>query len=101
MFHVLWGYLFSIASNHNRQFRRFQHSRADRLYANRRLLLALTCAKSFGMALAFEIDATFRTNCEAVMWKITTITTHDFTLEEVLIMVAMNLLASTDSAAKR
>ena len=43
------------------------------------------------MALAFEIDATFRTKWEAVMWKITTITTHDFTLEEVLIMVAMNV----------
>jgi len=54
------------------------------------------------MALAFEIDATFRTNCEAViMWKITPITTHDFTLEEVLIMVAMNLLASTGTTAKR
>ena len=50
------------------------------------------------MGLAFEIDATFRTNSEAVMWKITT---HDFTLEEILIMVAMNLLASTDTAAKR
>jgi hypothetical protein len=52
------------------------------------------------MDLAFEVDATFRTNCEAVMWKITTITTHDFTLEEVLILAAMNLLASADAAAK-
>jgi hypothetical protein len=55
------------------------------------------------MDLAFEVDATFRTNCEAVMWRITTITTHDFTLEEILIMVAMNLamnlLGSTDTAA--
>jgi hypothetical protein len=50
------------------------------------------------MALAFEIGATFRTNCEAVMWKITT---RDFTLEEVLILAAMNLLASADAAAKR
>ena len=32
-----------------------------------------------------------RTNCEAVMWKITT---RGFTLEEVLIMAAMNLLTS-------
>jgi hypothetical protein len=39
-----------------------------------------------------------RTNCEAVMWKITT---RGFTLEEVLIMVAMNLLTSADSAARR
>ena len=39
-----------------------------------------------------------RTNCEAVMWKITT---RGFTLEEVLIMAAMNLLTSADAAAKR
>lgn len=35
------------------------------------------------------------------MWKVTTITTHDFTLEEVLIMVAMNLLSSIDLNLKR
>jgi len=33
-----------------------------------------------------------------VMWKITT---RGFTLEEVLILAAMNLLASGDSVAKR
>jgi hypothetical protein len=38
-----------------------------------------------------------RINCEAVMWKITT---HGFTLDEVL-MAAMNLLVSADAAAKR
>ena len=32
------------------------------------------------------------------MWKITT---HGFTLEEVLILAAMNLLTTADSAAKR
>jgi len=32
------------------------------------------------------------------MWKITT---RGFTLEEVLILAAMNLLASTDAAGKR
>ena len=32
------------------------------------------------------------------MWKITT---RGFTLEEVLIMAAMNLLATADAAAKR
>ena len=37
-------------------------------------------------------------NCEAVMWKFTT---RGFTLEEVLIMAAMNLLTSADTAAKR
>ena len=39
-----------------------------------------------------------RVNCEAVMWKITT---RGFMLEEVLIMAAMNLLTSADTAAKR
>ena len=50
------------------------------------------------MALASETGAMLRINCEAVMWKITT---RGFTLEEVLIMAAMNLLTSADSAAKR
>jgi hypothetical protein len=36
-----------------------------------------------------------RIDCEALMWKITT---RDFTLEEVLIMAGMNLLASADTA---
>ena len=49
------------------------------------------------MALALERDAVLRINCEAVMWKITT---RGFTLEEVLIMAAMNLLTSADTAAK-
>ena len=47
------------------------------------------------MALALERDAMLRINCEAVMWKITT---RGFTLEEVLILAAMNLLASADTA---
>jgi len=50
------------------------------------------------MALALERDAMLRINCEAVMWKITT---RGFTLEDVLIMVAMNLLASAATAPKR
>jgi hypothetical protein len=36
-----------------------------------------------------------RINSKAVMWKITT---RGFTLKEVLIMAAMNLLASADTA---
>jgi len=39
-----------------------------------------------------------RITCEAFMWKITT---RGFTLAEVLIMAAMNLKASGDSAGKR
>jgi hypothetical protein len=38
-----------------------------------------------------------RINCEAVMWKITT---RGFRLEEVLIMAAMNLLTSADTATQ-
>ena len=36
--------------------------------------------------------AMLQIDCEAVMWKITT---RGFTLEEVLVMAAMNLLASS------
>jgi hypothetical protein len=54
------------------------------------------CETTFGMALALKRDAMLRINWEAIMWKITT---RGFTLEEVLILAAMNLLA--DAAAKR
>jgi hypothetical protein len=50
------------------------------------------------MALALEKGALLRIDCEAVMWKITT---RGFTLEEVLIMAAMNLLTCSDAAANR
>ena len=56
------------------------------------------CAATFGMALALERDAVLRIDCEAVMWKITT---RGFTLQEVLIMAAMNLLTTAETAAKR
>jgi hypothetical protein len=56
------------------------------------------CATTFGTALALESGAMLRTNCEAVMWKIAP---RGFTLEEVLIMAAMNLLTSAETAAKR
>jgi hypothetical protein len=55
----------------------------------------LRCAARFGTAFALETEATLRINCGLVMWKITT---RGFTLEEVLIMAAMNLLASADIA---
>src|SRR5579863_4460766 len=59
---------------------------------------SITCARhDVWHALALE-RAMPRTNCEAVMWKITT---RGFTLEEVLIMAAMNLLTSAETAAKR
>jgi hypothetical protein len=66
--------------------------------ANRGLFPALTYATRFGTAFALERDAMLRINSEADMWKITT---RGFTLEEVLIMAVMNLLASGDNTSKR
>jgi len=98
MFHVLCGYLVSRASNRIDSFDPFNIFQANRLSANPALFHHLTCATTFGMALALERDAMLRINCEAFMWKITT---RGFNLEEVLIMAAMNLLTSADTAAKR
>jgi hypothetical protein len=50
---------------------------------------------AFGTTFAFWKVRCFEIDCEAVMWKITV---RGFTLEEVLIMAAMNLLASADTA---
>lgn len=97
MFHVLSSYRVSIASKDIDTFD-FQHLPADRLSAKHPFFLALTCTTTFGTALALERGAMLRTNCEAVMWKITT---RGFTLEEVLVMAAMNLLTSAETAAKR
>jgi hypothetical protein len=79
-------------------FEPFQHFRPNRLSANPSSFPSLTGATVFGTALASERGAMLRTNCEAVMWKITT---RGFALEEVLIMAAMNLLISADTDAKR
>jgi hypothetical protein len=54
--------------------------------------------QEFGTTFALERDATLRIDCEAVMRKITT---RGFTLEEVLIMAAMNLLTSAAKHEKR
>ena len=98
MFHVLWGYLFSIASNTIDSFDPFNIFELNRRFANPRAFPSLTCATAFGTVLALERDAMLRINCEAVIWKMTT---RGFTLEEVLIMAAMNLLASAATAPKR
>src|SRR6266446_10450776 len=98
MFHVLCGYLFSRPSNTIDSFDPFNIFQANRLSANPRAFPSLTCATAFGTALALERDAMLRINCEAVMWKITT---RGFTLEEVLIMAAMNLLASVAPSPNR
>ena len=97
MFHALCGYLISVASNTIDSFDPFNiFARIDFLLT--RAFPSLACATTFGIALALERDAMLRTNCEAVMWKIKT---RGFTLEELLVMAAMNLLTSADAAATR
>jgi hypothetical protein len=76
----------------------FRHFSADRNSAKPRSFPAVRWTTTFGTALALARDATLQISCEAVMWKITT---RGFTLAEVLIMAAMNLKASGDSAGKR
>jgi len=68
------------------------------LSANGDLFPALRYATRFGTDFALERDAMLRINSEADMWKITT---RGLTLEEVLFLAAMNLLASGDSTSKR
>ena len=58
-----------------------------------RLILLGGRRTMFGMsvALIFEVRP-FQSLCEAVMWRITT---HGFTLQEVLILAAMNIATGT------
>jgi len=78
---------------HNRQFRRFQHSRVNPL------LLTAVVFEHLRVAPRLPLRKMRHSNALGeVMWKITT---RGFTLEEVLILAAMNLLASGDSVAKR
>src|SRR5258708_15560991 len=96
MSRVLCGYVFSRASNTIDSFDPFNIFQANRLSANPGAFPSLTCAATVGMALALERDAV-RINCEAVMWKITT---RGFTLQEELIIAAIDLLTSADTATK-
>jgi hypothetical protein len=98
MFHVLCGYLFSRASNTTDSFDPFNIFQANRLSANPALFHHLRVPRRLAWLLPWRRGAMLRTNCEAVMWKITT---RGFTLEEVLIMAAMNLLTSADTAAPK
>jgi hypothetical protein len=98
MMHVLCRYLFSMASNAIDSFDPFNIFEVNRRSPNPRAFQSLACTATFGPTLALQRAAMLRTNCEAVMWKITT---RGFTLEEVLAMAAMNLLTSADAAAKR
>jgi hypothetical protein len=93
---LLCGYRFKMASKNVDTFD-LQDLPSGRLSAKHSYFPALTCTTTFGTALALGRDAMLRFSCEAVMWKITT---RGFTLAEVLIMAAMNLKTSGDSAAK-
>jgi hypothetical protein len=75
----------------------FQHFRSDRIIASDGTFAALTRATDFGMGFALQQGAALQMYCEAVMWKITT---RGFTLQEVLILAAMNIAAGTDSGRK-
>lgn len=86
-----------MASNNNRQFRPSQHFERIDFLLTQRFSITYVCHDVWHDS-CLQRGAMLRTNCEAVMWKITT---RGFTLEEVLIMAAMNLLTSADTAAKR
>lgn len=98
MFHVLCGYLFSIASNTIDNFDPFNIFQLIDFLVTQRFSITYVVPRRSARHLPFGRGEMLRTNCEAVMWKITT---RGFTLEEVLIMAAMNLLTSTETAAKR
>jgi hypothetical protein len=72
----------------------FQHLRADRISAKHLRLEHLGVPRRLARLLPAREVRCFESDCEAIMWKITT---RGFKLEEVLIMAAMNLLASADT----
>jgi hypothetical protein len=90
MFHVLCGYLFSMASNTIDSFDPLNIFELIDFLLTPCFFHHLRVPRRLAWLLPWR-DATVRINSEAVMWKITT---RGFTLEEVLIMAAMNPLAS-------
>jgi hypothetical protein len=82
-----------VAHLRDRQFRPFQHFRLIKLPLTAAISNIYVCPR-FGTSFALERNATLRINCEAVMWKITT---RGFTLQGVLLLAAMNLVASSDT----
>ena len=97
MFHVLGGYIFGKASNTIDSFDPFNVFELNRRSANPALFHHLGVPWRLARLLPCEEMRCFESICEVVMWKITT---RGFTLEEVLIMAAMNLLTSADATAK-
>ena len=81
----------------HRRFRPFQHFRANRRSANPLFFITYVCHDVWhGSCLGERCDAS--NQLEVVMWKITT---RGFTLEEVLIMAAMNLPVNAAPPPKR
>jgi hypothetical protein len=70
---------------------------SNQVSANGRCFPTHTRATRFGTVPALKTVAILRIDREAAMWKITT---RGFTLQEVLIMAAMNLLGSAASTSK-
>jgi hypothetical protein len=56
------------------------------------------CGRAIALQKLPDWDARFESRCEAVMWKITT---RGFTLQEVLILAAMNIASAAMAAEKR
>jgi hypothetical protein len=103
MFHVLCGYISSVAPdsvapNTIDSFDPFNTLELINFLLTPSFAIAYVCHDVWHGSCPGERDAMLRINREAVMWKITTC---GLTLEEVLIMAAMNLLANADTAAKR
>ena len=88
-------YLFSIASNTIDSFDPFNIFELNRRSAKPALFPHLRVLRRLARLLPSGGVRCFVSIVRRVMWKITT---RGFTLEEVLIMAAMNLLASADTA---
>jgi hypothetical protein len=59
---------------------------------------SVVCTRSVWHRSCLNSNATLRSRCEAVMWKITA---RGFTLQEVLILAAMNVATAVIVAEKR
>src|SRR5216683_8082736 len=97
MSHVLCGYLFSRASNTIDCFDPFNIFQANRLSANPALFHHLRGPRRLAWLLPWREMRCF----ESIVRRSCGRSTRGFTLEEVLIMAAMNLFTSADTAAKR
>src|SRR6266850_4063238 len=98
MSRVLCGYVFSRTSNTIDSFDPFNIFQANRLSANPALFHHLRVPRRLAWHLPWREMRCFESIVRRSFRKITT---RGFTLGEVLIMAAMNLLTSADTVAKR